>query len=1006
MISPNESKRFHLVKCFALNFACATFALAQVNTATIVGTISDTSGSVIQGVQVTARHAATGATHSTRSDDGGNYIFDRLNIGDYVISASQAGFKTVERQRIHLDATGRVKVDLTLQVGAITENVSVQTDAPLVSTQSTELGVVVNETRVRNLPLNGRNFSELISLETGTVQTSDGVFFNGLTRDGVNVSVDGTDASNPDRPSTADFGNQTNQNLLSVEVVAEFKTTTGTFSAETGRALSGAVNVITKSGTNELHGSVYEFFRNDKLDSRNFFAPTRDILRQNQFGATVGGPILRNKLFFFAGWEGVRIRRGVQITGQVPTDSLRAQIRAQTPGLIPFLDTLPPANIPTGDPNIGFHRRSDGNSNREDSGTARLDYNPTGKDTIFLRYSILDAFSVAAQLQPTDGQTYPTQDRSGTASWTHVLTPRSINEIRLGASKQDLPRTSGAFTPYGIPGLRGLITTDVVKFLRANGGSWTILDNVTNNFGRHSIKAGFERRRFHNGRSQYQNDIYTVNTVSDLIAGRFTQALISLGTDTRRMQESHWGLYVQDDFRVTPRLTLNLGLRYEYFTPTQERDNFLFNVVSDPYGPYRKAGEPIFDPDKNNFGPRFGFAWDIGGNSKNVIRGGMGVYYSPIANRNMSTMISPPELPAQITVAGSQTNLRMPLDDRAILGNLSAFPLPVGRLEYDPHARNSYSVQWSFNYQRALAKDLALETGYIANRGLKLQELNFLNDLEPALGYRRGHPEFGRIQYLENSDMSVYHSLQITLRKRFSRGLQFNTHYTYGKNLTIGGVDQHTQARNDRVQDPENHAGSRGRSDADLQHVLRLDYAWDIPLASWIGAGSGPAKALSSGWQIMGITSVRSGFPMFITSGRDNRGNGDSGNQRPDAVVGVDALAGGYRDSSSHTFLNAAAFSDPCTSRGLKSPCGLFGNLGKNVLSGPGFANFDVSLFKNTRLTDRLTLQFRTEFFNLLNHANFMNPSATELQISSRSFGQITSASIPREIQFALKLLF
>jgi hypothetical protein len=251
----------------------------------------------------------------------------------------------------------------------------------------------------------------------------------------------------------------------------------------------------------------------------------------------------------------------------------------------------------------------------------------------------------------------------------------------------------------------------------------------------------------------------------------------------------------------------------------------------------------------------------------------------------------------------------------------------------------------------------------------------------------------------------VYHSLQVTLRKRFSRGFQFNTHYTYGKNIAVGGVDQHTQARNDRVQDPQNHAASRGRTDADLTHAFNMNWAWNLPFERWLGARSAALKALAGGWQVMGIASFRSGFPMYITSNKDNRGNGDSGNQRPDAVAGVDPYLGGWRESNAHTFLNVAAFSDPCASRGLKTPCGLFGNLGKNVLSGPGAAALDVSFLKDTRIRERVTVQFRTEFFNFLNHANLEAPGGSQLQITNKAFGQITGASRPREVQFALKLI-
>lgn len=980
-------------------------AWAQVNTATIVGTVRDASGAVIPACAVTAVNAETGLTITAATDNGGNYIFDRLPAGPYRLAAALEGFRTVERSGIRLDATQRVKIDITLEVGSVAEKLEVTAAAPVVNTQNTELGSVIGEQQVRNLPLNGRNFSQLIALQTGTVQSGNGIFFNGLSRDGVNITVDGTDASNPDRPSIEDAGGQTNQSLLSVEFISEFKSTSGVFSAETGRAISGGVNVITKSGTNEYHGSVYEFLRNDVLDARNFFAAGRDPLRLNQFGATLGGPIVRNKAFFFAGWEGVRQHRGRQVSGEVFSDSLREQIRTQNPALIPLVDLLPRGTQPLSDPTKSFHRRGDLDTNREDSGSARIDLNPNDKDRIFLRYSILDAYSTQAQLSPTNKLLYPSQNRTGTASWTRILSSRMLNELRAGVNKQDLPRTHEAFTLRGIPRLTGVFTTDLIKILRFNGGSWTVLDNFSYNAGRHSVKAGFELQRFHNGRSEFQNPIYRVDSVADLLARRFNNVIVTTGTDTRRIQESRWGFYVQDDFRFNSRITLNLGLRYEYFTPSSERDGFLFNVVGDPFGPFRPKGAAILNPDRNNFGPRLGLSWDLDGRSKNVIRAGAGVYYSPIASREMTAMVSPPDEPFRFTLTSREVGLPFPFDEAALVSNLKSLNIPTGVLAYETNARNTYSTQWMFTYQRELAANLALEVGYLGNRGLKLKDLAFLNEINPATG-QRPVPPLGRIRYQEHSDMSVYHALQTSLRKRFSQSHQFNVHYTYGKSLSLGGVDDFTNQVNNQVQDPSNRRASRGRTIADLTHNLRLDYAADIAFDRWFGLSSGAPRKIAGGWQVMGITSARSGFPMLITSGRDNRGNGDSGPQRPDVAAGVPSKLDGWRESSAHRFLNRAAFTDPCDVRGLRRPCGVFGNLGKNVLSGPGAMNFDVSVIKNTKVTERFTVQFRTEFFNAFNLVNFGAPAAARLQITNTNFGEIATAANPREIQFALKLVF
>jgi len=306
-------------------------AMAQLNTTSLVGDVTDTTGAAVAGVSITITSVATGLQRTTTTNPTGSYDLQLLPAGEYRLEASNAGFKQVVRSGIVLETGQRAKMNLTLEVGAVTERVEVTDSIPLVNTQTVTGGVVIKNQQVLEMPLNGRNFATLIQLEPGIVLTGGGIFFNGLTRDAVNITVDGTDASNPDRPSTQNFGGRNQMNILSIEFIQEFQTSTGVFSAELGRAAAGGVNVITKSGTNDFHGSVFEFLRNEKLDARNFFATRRDPLKVNQFGVAVGGPILRNKLFFFGGWEGARVRRGQQVSGDVPTEALRNRMLASIP---------------------------------------------------------------------------------------------------------------------------------------------------------------------------------------------------------------------------------------------------------------------------------------------------------------------------------------------------------------------------------------------------------------------------------------------------------------------------------------------------------------------------------------------------------------------------------------------------------------------------------------------------------------------------------------------------
>ena len=1006
----------------ALAFAAAL--PAQINTAAVVGSVTDPSGAVVPQATVTIENTATQARRTTLTDSGGAYSFQFLPIGMYRMTVEATGFKRTEQTGIRLDASDQPRINIVLQIGEVTESVNVSEAVSLVNTQKVEGGVVIKNQQVLEMPLNGRNFSQLIQLEPGVNYSRGGIWFNGLTRDGVNISVDGTDASQPDRPSTnytGNFGGETQMNVLSVEFVEEFKTTSGVFSAEVGRAASGGVNVISKSGTNVFHGSLFHFLRNEKLDARNFFAARKEPLKINQFGATAGGPIIRNKLFFFGGFESARVRRGVQLFGTVPTQFMRDEMLRVTPaygrkyrgpvGEAPsMLDLLPLPNQPGGDRFLGPHRRSQNRTEDQDVFLVRLDYHLSSRDTIFARYNFLDAEAYVPDISPINGTIYPPQERYGTLSWSRLIGATMLNEVRLGVNKQSIPRRQEAFideTQW--PGnIEGVFTHDRQELLESNGGSVTFQDNLSITRGKHSLKFGFEDREFHYGRWNFENPHYAYNTVQDVINGTPENVFITVGNPLRRYEQSEWGFYAQDDLRLRPNLTLNLGLRYEYYTPPVEKmGGYIWNVIDNPFGAYAPPGTPPWNADKNNFGPRFGLAWDVHGNAKTVVRLGAGVFYSPNTFREVTIMGNPPELPYDITVFASAfpNGLRYPVN--ILDGSFDPRKVPggVSRQSFDRRQRTTYSEQWAVNVQRQILPDLALEAGYVGNRGLKLLGTHFLNEIEPELAPPEFQlvPELGRISYQEHAGNSVYHALQTSLRKRMSRGLTFNAHYTWGQGIAYGGVDQGTAFGNATVQNMKDWRGSRGRSALDIRHNFSLDLAWELPVDRWLGLSSGIGKKFLEGWQFNSIVALRTGLPMRVQSGRDNRGNQDSGPQRPD-YVGGNVRLDNYRETL--TLLNRPAFAQPCEARGLRAPCGLFGNFGTNNVSAPGQQVFDLSLFKTTSIGERVRLQFRAEFFNAFNRANFQAPSGPRLRITDSRFGQITGAELPREIQLALKLLF
>jgi Carboxypeptidase regulatory-like domain/TonB dependent receptor-like, beta-barrel len=972
---------------------------AQTNTAKLLGIVTDPSGAVVAGATITVTNVNTQVRRVTVTNTAGAYEVPLLTVGTYSIVAEQSGFKRVERSGIELVADQRVKLDFVLEVGNVTESIEVTEAAPLVATQTVERGIVIQSNQVENLPLNGRNFANLITLQPGVVlggQTAGSITFNGLPFETATINIDGTDAANPDWPKTADFGGQTRLNMLSQEFIQEFKSTQGVYSAEMGRALGGSINVITKSGTNELHGSVFEFVRNDVFDARSFFASTRDPLRLNQFGVTAGGPIIKDKLFFFGGWEGARERRAQQITGIVPTPLLREEMVAANPAYKQLVDLLPlPTEPLEGDIYRGFHRRSDARKGREDVFQGRLDFAPTTRDTIFARYTIFDSTVTSPDLMPTNALTYPSQDRSATLSWTHALGPQSINELRLGANKQDIPRSYAAFIPDAIGTLNGFLNTSDLEFLRASGGSWTILDNFSHTVGRHSLKAGVEAQRYHYGRANSQAPIYQMDTVEDILNSTPETATINLTVDPiqTRTQTTRWGVFAQDDFRVNANLTLSLGLRWEYYTPVTEANGNAFNVVDSPYGPFRAKGEPIWNADHNNFGPRFGLSWDMGGNGKNVIRMGGGVFYADEAHRQVSVLATAIDKPAFIVVdAADFADLRYPVSARNFDPSQFSDQIPVSRNLENPNHRTSYSEQWSLDYQRQIARNWAFTAGYLGDRGLKLQQVQYLNQRN-ADGQRLV-PDIGQIRWVSDEGMTTYHSMQLALKKRFSSGFRLDGYYTWSKAIVNGAGSQESI---NWGQDPNDLRASRSRTTLSQEHVFSLNYSWDLPFDRWLSANSGGfAKHFLGGWSVNGIITAASGFPRNIESGKDNFGSGWASGQRPNYVAGQDIRAGtDYQTSPKHTFVNRDAFT-PNTH-------GQYGNLGAYVLTGPGNQVWDFSIFKNNQIKERMRLQFRAEFFNVFNHTNWGGPNTN---LNSGNFGNITGTGAARQIQFGLKLLF
>jgi outer membrane receptor protein involved in Fe transport len=980
---------------------------AQVNTASLLGQITDSSGAAVPNAAITARNLTTNFERAVNTDTEGNYLLSALPLGPYQIEVKMSGFKTEIRSGIVLAAGERARLDVALTAGQVTDSITVNADAALINTSSPERGVVIDSAKVAQLPVNGRDFTRLVLLQPGVQSYSINgrtmFSFNGSTAFGMNITLDGTDASFIESPSFGDPSNRGLINTVSLDSIQEFRVQTGTFTAETGRASSGAVNVQTKSGTNNFHGSLFEYFRNDALDARTFFAARKDPRRQNQFGGSFGGPIIKDRAFFFGGYEAARLRVNQQLTATVPTAAFRAQAPAD---FKPYLDLVP---LPTEailvngqpNPNAGVVRRSDQYRSNENLFNVRGDYN-TARSLSFVRYSQNESENSIPNLIPANRQVFSISNNLLTISNTYTFSPTLVNEVRLGYNRWFVPRLNTTWnggSGVGEVMISGLLTAGNFEgFLRFADDAYTFADNLSMRQGRHALKTGIEIRRLNSTRIQKQNPVYTFNNAADFLANRPARVRVIFGQPGVAQHQTQTGIFLQDDFQVSSRLTLNLGLRYEFYSVISGSDGRLYNVVSDPFGAFRPRGAQPYAKDFNNINPRLGLAWDLDGKQKTVFRAGYGVYSSPAVplflwdmptidpRQPFFTDFTPADIPnLRFPISG---NLRAAMVDPTTALSLGLIPPVIGRKVIDPNFRDTYNLMWNASIQRQLfSPNWALEVGYVGAHNVNTIQTRLVNTIDPVTR-RRPNPNIGEIQIVENAGRRKYHALQASLRTRSLRNLTADVHYTWGHAIVYGGDDCCAGSASTRIQDYDNLAGSAGDAAADLRHVLTFNYSYVLPIPK---QSNGFLRQVLENWAVQGISRLRSGLAFTPLSGTDRRGNGVPGTQRVNYVGGSVYTA----DRSINAYLNPQAFAMPAV--------GTFGNIGFNTLRGPKAIDLDISVLKGFPIWREQQLQFRAEFFNFPNIANFNNPVNN---FSNPAFGRIQTAGAGRNIQLSLRYQF
>jgi Carboxypeptidase regulatory-like domain/TonB dependent receptor len=1070
---------------------------AQQETATIAGTVRDASGAIVPGATVTVTNIQTNIAVKTQTGDDGGYVIPSLRPGDYSVSAESTGFQKTLRTGVTLQVAQVARVDIALQAGQLTESVEVVGATPLLDTLTSSRGSVVDQKKIVDLPLNGRDYNQLALLSPGVLPGTPrlaSVNFKGV------LNVNGNRTFNNvflldgvDNISYSNSFRGENVQLVqpSIEALQEFKIQTNAYSAEFGRSSGAVVNATIKSGTNTIRGSVYEFLRNDRLDANNFFSnalgapkPKRE---RNQFGGAAGGPIYRNRTFWFADYEGLRDLEGVPRVRQVPTAAEKAGLfsasvvdpfaagrpefsrNAQGQWVIPRERWDPVgaaivALIP--DPNVAgttIYASTPVTDTRQDQFDVRIDHQISNALTFFGRYSFVDTltFRPAPLLGLAEGSfndAFGSNDNrsQGLAlGLTWIVSSSLVGDIRFGYARGDYYTYPPNFGVDGAaevglrnvpndPSIVGGVPKVNIQGFDAVGRhtstpqfqtprTWNPRATFSLNRGAHFIKFGTEflhvQTRINDlnatvGRMNFENR-FTNRAVGDLLLGLPSQLALTSYTVMEQGQNMQF-YFVQDDYRVTPKLIANVGLRYEYATPPIEKDNQFANfdpetgtmVFARDGSTFERA---LIHPDRNNFAPRLGFAytpWD-----RWVIRGGYGVFYTHTVRQGREGLLgfNPPYLVDNLLQTGvtGAAAVASAAPFRLVDGYPSGLLDPntlaptIGRRAQDPNQRSPYIQQYNIGVQYELMPDVVLDIAYVGNKGTKLNGFRNLNQravITNADGSQsagaRPYPAFGDIQWMENRVNSSYHSLQMRLEKRFSQGLTATISYTLGE--ARSGAPDHISTSGGGAgidlgvfrepQDGNNLRAEYGPTEFDVTHRFVASYVWELPFGRGRRLGGDWNRAMDlvfGGWQLTGINVLQSGLPLTANLGGSTVLNlGGERRARPN-LVGNPELPESERTLARWFNTDAFAAFSPAPQA--------FGNAGVGIMRGPGLANFDFTLAKNLPLTDRRYIQFRTEFFNAFNRANFGPPNIAR---DSSGFGQILTAANARIIQFGLKFYF
>jgi hypothetical protein len=1033
--------------------------LGQTASGSIAGVVKDQSGAVLPGVELTITNTGTGVKKSLISDEAGRYHMPALDPGMYDIEAQLPGFQTKVRQGIQLTVGRDLEIEMVLEPGQLSEKVVVTSEAPLVETVSHTLSGLVDEQTIRNLPLNGRSFDELMALQPGVLfyRIPASNISSGRTADQFSVAgnraltnlflLDGTEMVGAGYLSNLPGGVLGKQ--MGVDAIQEFSVLLGNYSAAYGKRNGGVVTLATRSGTNQFHGSAYEFLRNSALDARNFFdvTPQPPPFRRNQYGGTFGGPIRKDKTFFFVNYEGLREGLGLTNIATVPDNNARQ-------GLLPCKVAAGfQCNASTGFANVGVaasvrpyipvffgepngrnfgdgtaeHIENPNQTSNQDYFLARVDHNISSRDTVFTRYNYTTASLSAPDQTSLNTTISDSAQHALTLEEKRSFSPTLLNDVRFGFSRAFL--TTGGFPLVSVdPALRfvpnapklgsvtfsgGLDTGNKAVALTGTGigngdrvfalNQYEFTDQVYLYRGAHSLQFGFDFQRIQHNDNNASN-VYGTFAYSGLISfltAAPTAFVAGLGDASKSWRRLYVAGFVQDDYKIRPNLTLNLGLRYELMTVPIEVHNRIsnFRLANGILNTKPVIGDPYFQSNKDLFAPRIGMVWDPFAHGKTVFRSGFGTFYDQLIHEWRQYGCCNPPFVSNLTVS----NPIFPLG----LSGPGTVPAPaLGLIDFN--SKIPTKLEWNFSIQQQLTQNGVLNVAYVGAHTYHLTRNFDPNTPIPQIlpggtaFYPAGSPErnpaFGPSEYIVTDASSSYEGLQTDYTQRLSRGLRGKVSYVFSKGIDDSSGPQVGYAPGEPSQtyNPYDRKADRGLSAYNTKHNTAINFTYDLPGAQLRGV----TGKFFGGWQVGSIVMAYSGLPLTVQTGFRNTRNGERNlADRPSLRPGAsnNPILGG----PDHYF-------DP-NAFVLPAP-GTYGNLGRNTLIGPGFANVDFVLDKMTSIGERVKSEFRAEFFNVLNHPNFGFPSLAVFSSNGTvlgAAGRITStANTSRQIQFGLKLSF